>query len=243
MPREVTALFYRFRKYLSRLRYRKKDGSRRAEDMSAETELGRFLDRYLYDRFPGAEAFSAIERVRDREQQLAGVDVIFRGTDGRTFRVDEKAQLYYINRGLPTFAFELEYLRRGSPADGWLFREGLETDLYMLIWPYARQDSPRGIRAEDFTRAECLLVRKTEVLRLLESRGLFQDRLLWDAALIRREGTVGKIPIPGVSGIYYYASDPGKYAEAPISVIVSRRLLMGIRQRSYTVTPERVETG
>lgn len=215
--------------------------SRRSEDMSAESELARFLDQYLYDHFPKAGAFNSIERTYSKKQQLSGIDVIFKAKDGRTFCVDEKAQLYYLNKELPTFAFEIEFLRNGIPTTGWLCNNELETDLYLLVWPFATHDDPKGIRAEDFTKADCLLVQKTEVLKLLNAHGLSVDKLMRDAKQIRKEGKTKKIPIPGVSGIYYYASDPKHYREAPINVVISKHHLMRIKQRRYIVTPEKVE--
>lgn len=215
--------------------------SRRAEDMSAEAELARFLDRYLYARFPNADAFDSIERTYRKAQQLSGIDLIFRSKDSRTFCVDEKAQLYYLNKDLPTFAFEIEFLRHGIPTTGWLCDRGLDTDLYLLVWPFAKQDSPKDIKAEDFTKADCLLVSKAAVLHHLASQGLTAERLLQDAKHIRSEGKIGKIPISGVNGIYYYASDPQQYQEAPINIVISKQHLMRIKQRRYIVTPEKVE--
>ena len=233
-------------KFLARIFLRKKGGpgktkSRRAEDMLAEAELGRYLDRYLYARFPKADAFESIERVHDKQRQTAGIDVIFTAKDGRVFRVDEKAQLYYLNRDLPTFAFEIGSLQQGVLTVGWLCNEKLETDLYLLIWPFADRDSPRGLQMEEITKADCLLVRKKDLLKLLASRGLPVERLIADGERLRAEGRVGKVPIPGIGGIYYYVSDPLRYAEAPINVIVSRRLLRQICRRCYIVTPEKVE--
>jgi hypothetical protein len=77
--------------------------SRRTEDMSAESELARFLDENFYDHFPNADAFDSIERIYNKNLQLSGIDVVFNAKDGRTFRIDEKAQLYYLNKDLPTF--------------------------------------------------------------------------------------------------------------------------------------------
>lgn len=215
--------------------------SRRLEDMSSESELARFLDLYLYGHFPKAGAFNSIERAYSKKQQLSGIDVVFKAKDGRTFYVDEKAQLYYLNKDLPTFAFEIEFLRNGIPTTGWLCNDGLETDLYLLVWPFATHDDPKGIRTEDFTKADCLLVQKTDVLKFLNAYGLSVDKLMRDAKQIRKEGKTKKIPIPGVSGIYYYASDPKHYREAPINVVISKHHLMRIKQRRYIVTPEKVE--
>ena len=216
--------------------------SRRNDDMSAEAQLGFFLDTYLYDRFPKSDAFSRIERMHNKADQLSGVDVRFTSKDGAVYDVDEKAQLYYLNKSLPTFAFEIQFLRNGQETIGWLCNNTLKTDLYLLIWPYATQDTPKGISWEQFTKADCLLVSKKRLLSMLEREGLTIERMLQDAARFRQEGRSGKIAINGVRGIYYFASDAQKYREAPINIVVTKDRLLGIAQRQYVVTKDGLET-
>lgn len=216
--------------------------SRRNDDMSAEAQLGLFLDTYLYKSFPHQEAFSHIERVHNKAEQLAGVDVRFTCKDGTVYDVDEKAQLYYLNCDLPTFAFEIQFLREDRETVGWLCNDSLFTDFYLLIWPYAIQNTPKGIFWDQFTKADCLLVQKDRVLSLLEKEGLTPKKMLADASSLRKNGRTGKVVIPGVKGIYYYASDPYKYREAPINIIIAKEKLLGIAQRRYIVTPDGVET-
>ena len=215
--------------------------SRRVGDMSAEAQLAEFLDRYLYAAFPDRRRYASIERVTDRESQLRGVDVRFTMLDGRVFNVDEKAQLYYLNRDLPTFAFELQFLRAGEPVTGWLCNERLDTDCYLLVWPFAAVDSPAGISWRDFTRADCLMLEKRALLRFLADNGLTAGRMLADAERLRAEGRVGRVDIDGLSGIYYYVSDPEKYAKRPINIVVTKKKLLAIAARRYVVTPDGVE--
>lgn len=215
--------------------------SRRNDDMSAEAQLGVFLDTYLYNDFPHKESFSYIERVHNKAEQLAGVDVRFTSKDGTVYDVDEKAQLYYINKELPTFAFEIQFLREGKETIGWLCNESLLTDLYLLIWPFATQDTPKGIRWDQFTKADCLLIQKNRILSLLEKEGLTIEKMLADASSFRKTGRIGKVAIPGVKGIYYYASDPCKYREAPINIVITKDKLLKIAQRRYIVTQDGVE--
>lgn len=216
--------------------------SRRNDDMSAEAQLGFFLDTYLYDRFPKSDAFSRIERMHNKADQLSGVDVRFTSKDGAVYDVDEKAQLYYLNKSLPTFAFEIQFLRNRQETIGWLCNNTLKTDLYLLIWPYATQDTPKGISWEQFTKADCLLVSKKRLLSMLEREGLTIERMLQDAARFRQEGRSGKIAINGVRGIYYFASDAQKYREAPINIVIAKDRLLGIAQRRYLVTKDGLET-
>ena len=215
--------------------------SRRNDDMSAEAQLGYFLDAYLYSRFPQSDAFSRIERMHNKADQLAGVDVRFTSKDGVVYDVDEKAQLYYLNKDLPTFAFEIQFLRDGRATTGWLCNDSLKTNLYLLIWPFATQDTPRGIRWGQFTKVDCLLIQKKRLLAMLERDGLTIERMQHDAAQLRRTGHTGKATITGVRGAYYFASDPKKYREAPINIVVTKDRLLGIAQRRYIVTKDGVE--
>ena len=221
---------------------KRESNAHRKEDHSAEAELALFLDKYLYDRFPTGSSFSSIRRVQNEQEQKMGVDVEFIGNDGRVYCVDEKAQLHYLNKNLPTFAFELLSYQKGYDTIGWLCNPKLKTDLFLLVWPFATTDDYQGITWNQFTRADCLLIQKQKVLRLLASKGLTVERLLSDARRIRLSGQKGKIPIPGIKGIYYYASYPRKYQEAPINVVVSKALLNEIAQRRYIVTTDSVVT-
>lgn len=216
--------------------------SNREEDHSAEAQLNIFMDRYLYARFPTGSSFSSIRRTKDKSEQLSGVDVEFIGTDGRVYFVDEKAQLHYLNQNLPTFAFELLSYQKGYDTVGWLCNSKLKTDFYMLVWPFATQDSYKGITYQQFTCADCLLIQKQKLLKMLDAKGLSVEKMMADANEIRRNGKTGKILIPGVRGIYYYASQKHKYKEAPINVVISKQLLISLAQRRYVVSPEIVTT-
>ena len=217
-----------------------KSRSRRTNDLAAESQLAVFLDKYLYADFPTKASFSEIKRIYDKDEQLQGVDVEFRGTDGHIYYVDEKAQLYYLNQNLPTFAFEILFKRGYEDTIGWLCNPSLKTDLYMLIWPFASQDTCYGITWDRFTKLDCLLVSKDKILRMLANYGLTVDRMQQDAMNIRANGQTGKIPIHGLRGIYYYASNSSRYQEAPINIVVAKPLLMNIAQRRYIVTRDNI---
>jgi hypothetical protein len=77
---------------------------------------------------------------------------------------------------------------------------------------------------------------------MLASKGLTVERLQEDARNIRTGGQTGKIPIPNIRGIYYYASDPARYKEAPINIIISKPILIELAQRRYIVTPNDITT-
>lgn len=214
--------------------------SRRSSDMSAGSQMGRFLDGYLYKRLVAEEGLAGAERIDNIDDQLAGIDVKLIDKKGTVYRVDEKAQLYYLNRDLPTFAFEIQYLRGGEERLGWLCNQELLTDFYLLIWPFATTDTPKGIRWDQFTKADCLLIKKKSLLAELSGRGLTIKKMLEDARRIRADRQVGKVPIS--KGMYYFASDPQKYAESPINIVIRKPLLKKIAARHYIVTPEGISS-
>ena len=167
--------------------------------------------------------------------QLKGVDVEAKASS-RVARIDEKAQLYYINKNLPTFAFELQFLKNDRVLTGWFLNEDLITDYYLLIWPKAKTDIIREIKADDFTELDALMVSRKKLHMYLDRYGLHRKQLIDKAEELRRSGRIGKIPT-GEKGIYYYVSDPRKYAEAPINLVIGKNHLRTIADAHYIVTP------
>lgn len=78
------------------------EGSQFMADLKKEAFLAKYLDG-LYPKLFKKSSFS-LQRVRDLSQQHKGVDLILTN-HYNSYYVDEKAQLDYLNRSLPTFAF------------------------------------------------------------------------------------------------------------------------------------------
>lgn len=208
--------------------------SRRAADMNAESELAEFLDENLYSQLLGEGKFLSIERMAEKEQQLQGIDVTAK-TQNSVFYIDEKAQLYYINKNIPTFAFELQFLKGGRVIEGWFLNDELKTDHYLLIWPFAFVTDVKELKKEDFTKLDALMISKEKLRRELTSLGLDKETLAKRAYQLRSTRTYGKITT-GIQGVYYFASDPSKYAEAPINIVVSKARLMSLADAHYEIT-------
>lgn len=208
--------------------------SRRAADMNAESELAEFLDENLYSQLLGEGKFLSIERMTEKEQQLQGIDVTAK-TQNAVFYIDEKAQLYYINKNIPTFAFELQFLKGGRVIEGWFLNDELKTDHYLLIWPFASVTDVKELKKENFTKLDALMISKEKLRRELASLGLDKETLARKAYQLRSTRTYGKI-ITGIQGVYYFASDPSKYAEAPINIVVSKARLIALADAHYEIT-------
>ena len=204
--------------------------------------MAEYLDRYLYPRLVQSGAITAARRITDRQRQLQGIDVEVRLPDGSSCAVDEKAQLYYLNKALPTFAFEVQFLRQGQALPGWLCDRTLVTDRYLLIWPSAETDDPNGIIWQQFIAAECMLISRARLCGYLAQQGLTASGLFGAAGQLRQQGTVGKVPIGQLKGIYLHASDPRHYAEAPINLVIGRSHLERLASAHYLVTPQQLQT-
>ena len=103
-------------------------------------------------------------------------------------RIDEKAQLYYINQDLPTFAFELQFLKGKQRCTGWFLNENLVTDYYLLIWPHAKTAKVSEIKKDDFTVLDALMISRHKIHSFLSRNGLNQDELLCTANSLREKG-------------------------------------------------------
>lgn len=104
------------------------------QDLNNEQKLAQYLDNNYYNDTNIFNATFIINRVEDLDLQYKGVDLIITNKDNAVISyIDEKAQLHYINKVLPTFAFELSYLKDGSLREGWLFDSHKITQQYFII--------------------------------------------------------------------------------------------------------------
>lgn len=152
----------------------------RKKDGKVEQEIAKYLDKYLYSRPP----FDSSSRVLNAEEQLRGKDIIFSskslGIDKAI--VDEKSSSHYVNKNIPTFAFELSsLLDNGTEVEGWLTDINKETQYYLLLWPYATVRDTNSTAPlfyeEDITKVDYVLVKRESVLRFLALKGFDKERL------------------------------------------------------------------
>jgi hypothetical protein len=69
-----------------------------------EKEIAHFLDEFFYPKIA-----SFTKRYSSKEDQLIGKDILIETTKTGRVIVDEKAATHYINKDIPTFAFELSF--------------------------------------------------------------------------------------------------------------------------------------
>lgn len=135
------------------------------EDLSKEELLGIFLD----DIYPTIIEGYQIERISDIEQQHRGIDLII-SRDGQNYFIDEKAQLDYLNKELPTFAFEISYLKNSKENFGWLYDKTKQTHKYFLITGIFL-NNPEDIN-EGFQKCIITSVDRVKLIALLKLKGL-----------------------------------------------------------------------
>jgi len=139
--------------------------SKFSKDYSEEQRLGVFLDpiyQELYD-----DKF-IIERLSDKDSQDKGIDVMFTSLNNKIIsKIDEKAQLDYIGKTLPTCAFEI---LSGNNTEGWLFDDKKETNLYFLI------NSIQVNKDNEFTRCIIYSIKRDKLIELLNTKGINKNK-------------------------------------------------------------------
>ena len=188
-------------------------------DLSKEKKLTPLLDSY-YQKHLKQYCF---ERISDLKKQLQGIDLILKDKNsGKPFFVDEKAQLDYVNESLPTFAFELMYLKNNVQKQGWLFDASKKTQFYALVTSiYSDED-------DVFTSCNITFVNREKLIQHLEEVGLSQKRL--ERIISENHSIHGKLNLkqlnPKSEG-YLFFSTKNK-AEKPVNLILKLDFLIKI---------------
>ena len=203
------------------------------KDLSAQDELGMFLDRTLYP-YLRADLPISFERVNAKEWQTAGVDVILHEGERQTY-FDEKAQLHYINKPRDSFAFEIDYFYGAEWKLGWFVNDELKTRYYVLVWILESANSdPATVRECDFQKVECLFLRKDKLRAWVEGFGLTREMMLDTAREMRRSNET--LRQTGVDGVRFYRSKAAKYREMPTNLVIQKKYLDDLAERHYLVT-------
>lgn len=99
---------------------------------------------------------------------------------------------------------------------------------------------PAVLKMNDMTKLECLCVEKLRLQRLLTAGGWNTQRIQASAQEIRFKKMYGATKINS-STHYFFQSAPKQYNEAPVNVIVYRRVLESIAEFRVTVYPSHLE--
>ena len=194
--------------------------SKFVEDLEYEKKLASFLDNTYYrDKKIFPQRFT-LQRVTDLEMQHKGVDlIIYNQEDGQKIYIDEKAQAHYINKSLPTFAFELSYLKENNLKIGWFYDKRKITQQYFLITCIEVQN-------KDIKSCRLICVDRVKLQTWLEMRGLSYKVLLSYENKLRQEESSGKHLLTELSkneGFLYYTTS---LVEKPINIVLYLNVLL-----------------
>lgn len=197
--------------------------------------MGVFLDTYFYPKATAKRAFAYCERIYAKELQENGIDVLI----DKDKKIDEKAQLYYINQPVDSFAFEIDYYdeKKEMVVDGW-FIENNETDEYLLIWiPEARTNLINRLVAEDFICVNADLLQKKRIQAYVEKLGLTKKVLKEKANMMRNEN-IERMDISDMCHIVYSIKG---FSEKPINLVVNKTVIDDLSDRIFEIKKDELK--
>lgn len=157
-------------------------------DVVLAEKVSRFLNGIIYPQLDFVKIYKAYEWDRNKKKQMNGIDVDMELANGTTLKVDEKGAFHYmktegcLNQGLPTFSFELGYVKNGEIKKGWLVDEHKTTDAYLLMWAttsedYANMNKYKPIKRNFFLKAFTPKIDLKEIEFMLVSRNMLKKCL------------------------------------------------------------------
>ena len=189
---------------------------RRALDVLQTDKLAKFIDANIYSVLP-----EKITRIFDKNMQLKGIDLKWDGLN-----VDEKCAIYYINKDLQTFAFEISALNNRDENGWFLNKPFIETEAYIL--GYLKGD----IMRDTYDEIELLLIKKAKLWSYLNQYNL-ETRI---EAIIRniRNGKLSPTTITEWGTKRYELKDipytsitwSENLKESPINIVIRKSLLL-----------------
>jgi len=198
----------------------------RRQDSQAELAVAGFLDKHFYFKYA-----SDFQRCQDLSSQLKGIDVVF-NYKGNRFVVDEKAAVHYVNKNLPTFAFELDFIGRDNQLhNGWFYDTSKSTEYYLLSWIWASKT--KGFTSEDISKIDLILVNRKSVQEMLLSHGLGKERALRGSKYLRERNLFGVFGKSSSKPFYFYYTQ--HLAEKPINIIIRKKALQEISVLNLTL--------
>jgi len=206
--------------------------SYRNRDSNVEKEISKFLDCYFYPK-----TVKDFIRYHDKANQLLGMDVSFSIENYNQIIVDEKAATHYINKDIPTFAFEISFLLPSkTEVVGWLIDRSKKTEYYFLMWIKAK--SNWNIKKYDIQEISAILVSRNKIMNYLESISYNREKLIRANDKIRLNNLDGQLGKSKNSSVYFYSSM--KLSEQPVNIIINRKELEKIALKNFKITKEKI---
>jgi hypothetical protein len=190
-------------------------------DLNQEQILSKYLDNIYKEKNIN------FQRVFDLDKQYQGIDVIML-IKFNEYYIDEKSQLHYINKDLPTFTFELSYLKNNNYKKGWLFDESKLTQYYFLITGILlKKGKIEFTSPDDIEKLKITSVSRKKLIKYLSLKELDEKRLLEYDVKLRKEKAYGKNNIselnPKTEGLIYFTEH---LSEKPINLQLRLKFLL-----------------
>ncbi len=192
------------------------------EDLAEEHELALFLDKYLYN----TDFFEDFHRTNDYRSQQAGIDNIcsISKLGLKNIKIDEKAQLDYINNPLDTFVLELFYNTSSLVKFGWFLDFSKKTTHYLFIW-INNANNTKNNSCNDYNIINFCLVKKNNLKNFFNKEGYTNSVLAQKGWEIIKARQYKKSKIEGKNDYWFFYSYSNK-GEGPINLVVRKSILL-----------------
>lgn len=154
-------------------------------DLKSERAVNEFLQKYLYSRLVDKGIIATFNSDTTDDQQHNGIDTIVyifnadKTVNQNGINIDEKTALHYAktnlkDKSLPTFAFEISYLKDGKLKIGWLTNEKYAgTKVYFLCWLWIKENANKyALSCDDILKIEVMSIHKKVIRDNLIKRAL-----------------------------------------------------------------------
>ena len=154
-------------------------------DLKSERAVNEFLQKYLYSRLVDKGIIATFNSDTTDDQQHNGIDTIVyifntdKTVNQNGINIDEKTALHYAktnlsHKSLPTFAFEVSYLKDGKLKIGWLTNEKYaRTKVYFLCWLWIKENANKyALSCDDILKIEVMSIHKKVIRDNLIKRAL-----------------------------------------------------------------------
>ena len=194
-------------------------------DSRRERIVGDFLDAELYEKF-----FTSSRRMRDRDMQLSGIDVIAVSPNlSGELKIDEKAATSWSHREIHTFAFELSFILGDREIGGWFLDKDKRGDTthWLCTWPRSEN---KGISSvSDILWAEALLIEVRKLRNWVRRMAGKADFTIEEAITnLRSDSTISEVMWGNLRVIISRG-----LPEQPVNLLITKDVLRSLASDSW----------
>lgn len=213
--------------------------SQRKSDTKKEVAVAKFLDSYFYSK-PSIHEF--VRHSGEREQ-LDGIDVSFKIKSQKIlfdtlYFVDEKCAAHYVNKDIPTFAFELQFNNKlDTKTRGWLYDDSKKTSHYLLVWIKTNLRT-NNFDFKNITELEVMLISRDSIKKILEDKKFkIEDLDFYTKKMLDGKNLDEKQHFDFGSFKLHYS---GHLDEKSINVTIKKSELSSVSIGHFSVTPNTI---